>query len=69
MFKSSGMVVLYLPPYSPDFNPIEEAFKYYLRAHDDILQATGNPTPLIQAAFDSITTTHCNKWIQNCGYK
>jgi len=56
MFKYSGIIVLYLPPYhSPDFNPIEEVFsyvKYYLRTHDDILQATGDPTPLIQAAFD-----------------
>jgi len=71
MFKSSGIVVLYVPPYSPYFNPIEEAFshvKRYLRTHNDILQATGNPTPLIEAAFDIITITHCNKWMQNCGY-
>jgi len=71
IFKSSGIVVLYLPPYSPDLNPIEEAFsyiKYYLKSHDDVLEATGNLTPLIQAAFNCITATHCNKWIKDCGY-
>ena len=33
LFQSVGILVLFLPPYSPDFNPIEETFsyvKYYL---------------------------------------
>ena len=45
MFDDVGIPVLFLPPYSPDCNPIEEAFSYvksYLRKHDDLLQATGN---------------------------
>lgn len=34
---SAGLMVIYLPPYSPDFNPCEELFsymKYYLKDHD-----------------------------------
>jgi transposase len=34
---------LYLPAYSPDLNPIEEAFskiKHFLRRHHDYYQAT-----------------------------
>jgi hypothetical protein len=34
MCDDSGVILLYLPPYSPDFNPIEEIFeelKTYIR--------------------------------------
>lgn len=39
----SGVRVEYLPPYSPDLNPIEEAFskiKHFLRRHQDYYLAT-----------------------------
>ena len=55
---NTGILALYLP--------IEETFsfiKYYLRDHDEIWQATGDPKPLIKAAFEAVTTEHCNKWI------
>ena len=51
--------------------PIEETFssiKYYLRNHDEVWQAMGDPKPLIQAAFDWVTVAQCNKWISDCGY-
>ncbi|KZP02957.1 hypothetical protein FIBSPDRAFT_769665, partial [Athelia psychrophila] len=35
--------IVYLPPYSPDLNPIEEAFskiKHYLRRHNNYYNAT-----------------------------
>ena len=50
-------MVFWLPPYSPDFTPVESAFsfvKQYLKKHE-VLQAMTNPIPLIQSAFDSIT--------------
>ena len=34
LFQSTGILVMFLPPYSPDYNPVEEAFsfvKYYLK--------------------------------------
>lgn len=31
--KTAGCTLLYLPPYSPDFNPIENAFCSKLKAH------------------------------------
>lgn len=52
-------------------NPIEEMFsyvKYYLKDHDDILQALPDPTPVIKAAFESATTDNINGWIQHSGY-
>ena len=66
LLKQAGIVLLFLPPYSPDLNPVEEAFSYiknYLRKHDQLLQAIVDSTDVIQAAIDSITTDHCNSWI------
>ena len=67
-----GIVVIFLPPYSPDLNPIEEMFsfiKYYLKQHDQIIQALGgNPTELIKSAYNSITHNHCKGWIRHAGY-
>jgi transposase len=42
-FLSLGVRLEYLPPYSPDLNPIEEAFskiKHFLRRHQDYFSAT-----------------------------
>jgi len=40
LVSSVGAILIYLPPYSPDLNPIEEAFSYvkaYLKAHEAIM--------------------------------
>ena len=71
LFMSAGILVLYLPPYSPDLMPTEETFssvKYYLKDHDEIWQAMTDPKPLLRAAFDAVTVEQCNKWITDCGY-
>ena len=50
LLHESGIVVTFLPPYSPDMNPTEEAFSYiksYLKLHEDIMEATGNTIQLI----------------------
>ena len=69
--KDAGILVIYLPPYSHDLNPIKEAFSYikcYLKDHNDLLQAVTQPTSIIQAAFDSITAKQCKGWIKHSGY-
>ncbi len=71
MFRDAGIAVFFLPPYSPDYNPIEETFsyiKYYLRKHDDILQLLPDPCSVIKSAFYSITAEHCSQWIEHSGY-
>lgn len=70
LLEESGILVLYLPPYSPDFNPIEEAFSYvkhYLKEHDSVADAFRAPTELLKAALESITPEYCNAWITDCG--
>ena len=62
MFEECGVLLLFLPPCSPDLMPIEEAFssvKSYLKRHD-CLQATNDPLPIIHAAFDSISSEQCH---------
>ena len=61
--------VLYLPPYSPDFNPIEmmwSKIKSLLRKWkartSDVLDS------FILKAFSSVTTENIHNWFSECGY-
>ena len=64
-----GARLLYLPPYSPDFNPIELAFsklKIWLRTaqartHEGLEAA-------IQAAGEWISQQDAKNWFDHCGY-
>jgi len=70
-FQQAGILLYYLPPYSPDLNPVEEMFsyfKYYLKYHDDVLQCMDDPVPLIEDALDSVTPQQCIQWIKHSGY-
>ena len=70
LFSNAGILLLYVPPYSPDLNPIELAFsfvKHYLKDHEDIMHFVP-PTQLVRSAFSSITKEMCNSWIFHCGY-
>lgn len=73
---SSGCRVLYLPPYSPDYNPIELAFskiKAHVRRHGNIAREglsaddTDVYTFLYEAAF-SVTPNDAAGWYHHCGY-
>ena len=62
--------LLYLPPYSPDFNPIEQAWskiKEFLRA----LKARTLPLldDAVSAALAAITPDNAVGWFRHCGYR
>ena len=62
--------VMYLPPYSPDLNPIELAFSYvkgYLKEHQDFLSFMPHMN-VVRAAFNTITPQQCKGWILKSGY-
>jgi transposase len=67
--EARGATLLYLPPYSPDFNPIEEAFakiKAFLRAAaarslDALLIA-------IRDALDACAPDECANYFVACRY-
>ncbi len=66
--EARGAVLLFLPPYSPDLNPIEKAWskvKAYLRA-----RAVRTPLALgyaIAEALDRITAADCRGFFASCG--
>ena len=66
---ATGAQVLFLPPYSPDFNPIELAFSKLKTA----LRAAGARTRAeldhaISAALTTITAQDAAGWFRHCGY-
>ena len=67
----AGAKLIYLPPYSPDFNPIEQAFhsiKAWLRRHEAEAVLPETRPWLIQQAVMSVTVEDAEGWIINSGY-
>jgi transposase len=69
MIQAAGARLWYLPPYSPDLNPIEQTFakiKHWLRTAqkrtgEDVWQYVGSLVPTIGAR-------ECNNYFANAGY-
>jgi transposase len=67
--EGRGCEVLFLPPYSPDYNPIEEAFskikgllrKAAARTKEALIEALG-------AAISEVTAEDAWGFIKHCGY-
>lgn len=70
LIESVGALLEFLPPYSPDLNPIELCWakiKTALRAakartFEALLEA-------LDEAFGSITKTDAKAWFAHCGYR
>ena len=70
LLESAGCELLYLPPYSPDFSPIEEAFskvkgllsKAEARSREALVEAMGK-------ALDAITARDARRFFEHCGYR
>jgi transposase len=65
-----GAHLRFLPPYSPDFNPIEQAFaklKAFLRAARP--RTFDHVTRLIGIALDLFSATECTNYVRHCGYR
>lgn len=70
LIEARGAFLLYLPPHSPDFNPIEQAWskiKELLRA----LKARTLPVldDAITTALAAITPDNAASWFRHCGYR
>jgi len=67
----AGARLIYLPPYSPDLNPIEETFSFiksWLRRHErDAINPQVRPW-LIHRAILAVTAEDAEGWFGNCGY-
>jgi transposase len=66
---AAGASILYLPPYSPDLNPIELLFaklkallrKAAARTRDELWQAIGR-------LLDTVPPRECANYLSHCGY-
>jgi len=69
LIEEAGAEILFLPPYSPDFSPIEEAFskvksilrRIGARTHEALIEATGE-------ALDAVSRGDTIGWFGHCGY-
>jgi len=69
LIEQAGAELRFLPPYSPDLNPIEKMWskvKTYLRAtkartEEELYQA-------IRKALETVTTKDAQGWFRSCGY-
>ena len=70
LLESAGCELLYLPPYSPDFSPIEEAFskvkgllrKAQARSREALVEVMGK-------ALDAVTARDARRFFEHCGYR
>ncbi len=70
LIEGVGCELLYLPPHSPDFSPIEEAFskvkgllrKAQARSREALVEAMGK-------ALDAVTTRDARGFFEHCGYR
>jgi len=69
LIEEQGCELLYLPPYSPDLNPIEEAFskikafirKAEARSREALIEAMGS-------AISAVTARDARGFFEHCGY-
>jgi len=70
LIESADCELVYLPPYSPDLNPIEEGFskikgllrKAGARSREALIEALGR-------ALEAITSQDARGFFQHCGYR
>ena len=70
LIEEKGAELVYLPSYSPDLDPIEEAFskiknilrKVGARTHEALVEA-------MSGALSEVTPTDAAGWFGHCGYE
>lgn len=69
LIEDRGATLIYLPPYSPDLNPIEKAwfkFKQFLRSAKARTQQALDLA--ITEALKTISSENASAWFRHCGY-
>jgi len=70
LIEAKGCELIYLPPYSPDYNPIEQAFsklKGYLR--EACARSRERLMEVIGEALSTITASDAEGFFEHCGYR
>jgi transposase len=67
--ESTGAQLMYLPPYSPDFNPIEKCWsKIKQRLRSLKARTLDTLQQAIAQAIPTISPNNAAAWFQHCGY-
>ena len=67
--ESRGATLVYLPPYSPDFSPIEECWsKVKSRMRKTKARTLEALDDAIVDALEQVTTSDTAGWFRHCGY-
>lgn len=69
MIEAAGADLWYLPPYSPDLNPIEKMWSK-VKAHLRRLKPRGTEEihDAVRQALKTITLQDAHGWFESCGY-
>ncbi len=68
--QATGAEIRYLPPYSPDLNPIELAFsKFKKLMRDGAERTTEKLIKLCGKILDFFTEHECRGYFKHCGYR
>ncbi|XP_065918924.1 uncharacterized protein [Dysidea avara] len=67
----TGAIVRFLPPYSPDLQPLEEVFskvKSFLKRNEIVYNSSDTPSLIVTLAFTTVTTGDCINYIKHAEY-
>jgi transposase len=67
--EGAGCVLVYLPPYSPDFNPIENMWsKVKASVRTAAARTLDAVVDAVSIALHSVTLSDCDGYFSHCGY-
>jgi transposase len=66
LIEGRGCELLYLPPYSPDLNPIEEAFS---KIKGLMRKAEARSREALGAAISALSAQEARRFFEHCGYR
>jgi len=73
ILHDAGIKVIFLPAYSPQFNPIEESFakvkKFLARQLNKVVAAGYSDMDALELAFLSVSPADCAGYARNAGYE
>jgi transposase len=70
LIEERSCELIYLPPYSPDFNPIEEAFSKIKRFLREVRARTREAlVEAIGRALDAVSARDAEGFFEHCGYR
>lgn len=68
--EATGAELRYLPPYSPDLNPIELAFSKFKKLLRDGAERTAEKLgTLCGRVLDAFSEDECRNYFRHCGYR